>query len=255
MPKKILALTTIVLFLNACSNLPVDEKTEKPTEETNLETQTVIDTPEETSENKELPTDVSTDTPGGLKLADWLFLENEGGTKHYLDAEGKAYDFPGDIDSMLQWGSPEKENFFKFTSDYKQLIYFNLPKVEIYDLTTRSSTTLMSVYSDYTDISSFRLSPDENSIAFIVVNNPAVHPDYPSGSKLFILTLKDGQLDQKMKYDISPVWDDLCPDQGCEPLRFEFLDNHTLHYYESTVGDTFAAWPDYPDTVEKVIKF
>jgi hypothetical protein len=85
------------------------------------------------------------------------------------------------------------------------------PALEAYDLANKSSKQLMTFYNDSSAIQFLGWNPGGNRVAIGVMNFNKT--DYPEKTKLFVLTLVDGAMVAKDKYNI-PM-DYICVGEEC----------------------------------------
>lgn len=163
----------------------------------------------------------------------WLQFEWLDGTEVRVPGDA-GENFLGDYrssgGSTFQWTMTDDEKYWIYlnvwSSDEYQLIS--------YDVAAAKEEVLMSFLAmdyDYgcSGTRFFGWNPDHTKLG-IIVNNETEDVAYPTNTKVFILTIEDGKLTNKSKYDLR-VLPDCTPNNG-PFFAVDWVDNDTIGYYD-----------------------
>lgn len=154
------------------------------------------------------------------------YLMASGGTEYQLlDANG--------IPLPLAKGMENKVNYpvsLHLMPDRKTLLYAGLSGVGTYDPITKQENVYMTFLEDTEAISSLSWSPDKKKVAFTALNPT----QYPSATRIFVLTLEGNSMAKKDKFDAKLMYM-AASNWVVEAPRFK--DNHTLEYTETVIKD------------------
>lgn len=124
-----------------------------------------------------------------------------------------------------------------FTPDGKYWLYIdywtqNEHQLMAHNIQTGEDVALMSFlefeYTACNDVTFFGWNPGETKLGIIASNQES--SQYPTKTKLFILTIENGLLIQKNKYNISVNTD--CSANNGAIYAIDWLDDNTVQYYD-----------------------
>jgi hypothetical protein len=156
--------------------------------------------------------------------------------KEYLMASGGTEYQLLDVNGLplpLAKGLEDKVNYpvsLHMMPDQKTLLYAGLSGVGTYDPITKQENVFMTFFEDTEAVSSLSWSPDNKRVAFTALNAS----QYPSATRVFVLTLEGNTMAKKDKYDAKLMYM-AASDWVVEAPRFK--DNHTLEYIEKVIKD------------------
>ena len=101
--------------------------------------------------------------------------------------------------------------------------------VLMYDLVSKQTITLFTLYDDIDGISAPAWSADKSKIMFVIINQKQTH-DYKSIARIIVITLKNGQVVYKEKFDrpVNFICGSIC--SSIPGGDFYFVDNKTIEY-------------------------
>lgn len=163
----------------------------------------------------------------------WLEFESLDGTVVKAPDEAGEYflwDYRNIGGSSFQWTMSEDEKYWIYLDNWSD----DEAQVVSYNVNTATEETLLSFLAvDYnascSGIRFFGWNPSQTKLG-VVVSNEERDAEYPTNTKVFILTIEDGKLSSKNKYDL-PVVADCSPNNG-PFFAIDWLDDDTIGYYD-----------------------
>lgn len=156
--------------------------------------------------------------------------------KEYLLASGGTEYQLLDVNGLplpLAKGMEAKVNYpvsLHMMPDRKTLLYAGLSGVGTYDPITKQENVFMTFFEDTEAVSTLSWSPDNKKVAFTALNAT----QYPSATRIFVLTLEGNSMAKKEKFDAKLMYM-AASDWVVEAPHFK--DNHSLEYTEMVIKD------------------
>lgn len=172
--------------------------------------------------------------------------------------DGTAVRVPGEAGQQFLWDrkNPGGSTFQQtMTADEKYWIYLDWTSDEsrlvAYDVKAATENVLMSFTAiDYNEAycsgTRFFGWNESRTKLGILARNESDEVNYPEASKVFILTIEDGKLIKKSKYNL-PVLPDCSPNNG-PFFAIDWVDDDTIGYYDYNEAWAFEN-PEYFETL------
>lgn len=138
---------------------------------------------------------------------------------------------------------------YTVTPDESYLLYFETQSngdeaLKALNLETQNVATLMSILSydpnSCSGLDFFGWNPSGDKLGF-VVRNESLDSDYPTDTKIFILSIEEGEIIQKNKYNLSVYTD--CSANNGPFFTISWLDDASIQYYDN---DLIPKEENYP---------
>lgn len=163
----------------------------------------------------------------------WLQFEWLDGTEVRVPGEAGErflWDYRTPGGSAFQWTISDDEKYWIYLDTWSD----EEERVVAYNAATATEETLMSFLPiDYgygcSSIRFFGWNPSQTKLG-IIVNNEEADDTYPTNTKVFILTIENGKLTQKSKYDLRVVPD--CTPNNGPFFAIDWVDDDTIGYYD-----------------------
>jgi hypothetical protein len=178
--------------------------------------------------------------------------------------DGRVVRAPEDLSLhyLMDFQNPGGSTFQdRLTSDESHMIYLDFwsrtePQLVSYDIDTATQETLMSFLAVDHDqscdgIRFFGFNKNETKLG-IIVSREAADDTYPTNTKVFILTIEDGKLISKNKYNF-PVVCDSTPNNG-PSFTIGWIDSDTIAYYDPNINPVseYTEEDDYGEYYESL---
>ncbi|MFT7184228.1 MAG: hypothetical protein ACI9QC_000565 [Oceanicoccus sp.] len=150
----------------------------------------------------------------------------------YRDQEGKLLAVPEQIQNVISSISPGGfDPNWAFSNDLEWILFLDWSdmSIQVFNTQTEESESLMTLNRpderDWSwNIDFLGWNESNEKTAFVI---QSLADDYPEGTKVFILTLEEGKLIQKDKYNLDVLV--TCPGNFCESW-VDWYDDETLIY-------------------------
>jgi len=123
--------------------------------------------------------------------------------------------------SKSEWDGYNSYDYWQMDGNY-YLTYDSKTEQIVYkEKNSEKKEVLLTLYDDTETVSHFMWNEKKDKVAFAVLNIYGGHTDYPTGSKIFVLSFENGKLTQKQKYDVSILY--VCGDSCSvsDPLWYQ----------------------------------
>ncbi|QQR55331.1 hypothetical protein IPG41_02125 [Candidatus Peregrinibacteria bacterium] len=164
--------------------------------------------------------------------------------------DGREVRVPDEVGELFLWDrtNPGGSSFQQtMTKDEKYWLYVDTwsddeSQLISYNVKEGTQTVLMSFTAvDYSEawcsgLRFFGWNESQTKLG-ILARNESDPVNYPEESKVFILTIEDGKLVQKSKYNL-PVMPDCTPNNG-PYFAVDWVDDDTIGYYDSNEALTY----------------
>ena len=174
-------------------------------------------------------------------------LVNKNGKFQLINNEsGKVIRIPKELEKNLK-----DHTTVSISGKGNYIAYFKNNKLYLADLKSNSINELMALYKDNKAVSQLKWWGGNKKLAFVNINTTR----YPDKTKLFLLTIENGRLKKKVKYDVAVEYkmmgDGLANanfiflGESIQYKRHELIDERPGEIETITINETGNAWNNY----------